>query len=174
MEKGQDPGSGTNIPDPQHWKIWSQFCESLARRRTWQGRHVRWLKADVANVLLFSPEPGVGCDGWLPQHTRRRENIVLKSGNSKLIFIPGCGANKSNIFTKIFRMCLFNQWGGTDPWHFGYPTDQDPQLWLTDPDPSPALDPALFVSDLSDDKQNSPSFFCLLLFETTITSFIKD
>jgi hypothetical protein len=43
-------------------------------------------------------------------------------------------------------------------------TDPDPHLWLTDPDP----DPAIFVSDLQE-WQLKIIFFCLLLFEGTLT-----
>jgi hypothetical protein len=47
---------------------------------------------------------------------------------------------------------------------------------LTDPDPDPALDPVLFVSDLQDANKKLffPKFFCLLLFEGTFTWFFKD
>ncbi len=60
------------------------------------------------------------------------------------------------------------------PWHFG--TDPDPRIctWLSDP----ALDPALFISDLQDANKNnfSPIFLCLFLFEGILlfTSFFKD
>ncbi len=53
--------------------------------------------------------------------------------------------------------------GSTDPYH--WPTDQDP-----------ALDPAIFVSDLQDGNEHFfPKFFCLFLFfEATFTSFFND
>jgi len=45
-------------------------------------------------------------------------------------------------------------------------------LGLTDPHPNPALDPALFLSDLQDVNKNL--LFCLVLFEDTFTSFFND
>ncbi len=54
-----------------------------------------------------------------------------------------------------------------DPWRF----DVDPCLWLMDSDP----DPTIFVIDLHDtNKKLILSFFSLLLFECTLTSFFKD
>jgi hypothetical protein len=41
-----------------------------------------------------------------------------------------------------------------------------------DLDPDPAPDPATFAIDIQD--ANKTLFFCLLLFEGTFTSFIKD
>jgi hypothetical protein len=48
----------------------------------------------------------------------------------------------------------------------------DPNLWLMNPDP----DPAIFVIDLQDANKSLffKKFFCLLLFEGTFTSFFKD
>ena len=45
-------------------------------------------------------------------------------------------------------------------------------LGLTDPHPNPALDPALFLSDLQDANKNL--LFCLFHFEGTFTSFFND
>jgi hypothetical protein len=46
----------------------------------------------------------------------------------------------------------------------------DPNLWLMDPGP----DPAIFVSDLQGGPRKFPSFSCLLFYEGTFTSFFKD
>jgi hypothetical protein len=44
-----------------------------------------------------------------------------------------------------------------------------------DPNPDSDPDPAIFTSDLQDGNQKKIlSFFCLLLFEATFTSFFKD
>ncbi len=66
-----------------------------------------------------------------------------------------------------------------DPWHFGVDPDPDPRMhaWLVDPDPDTDLDPAIFVIDLQDASKKLiflHNFFCLLLFEATLTSFFKD
>ncbi len=61
------------------------------------------------------------------------------------------------------------------PCHFG--TDPDPHLWLTDLEPGPDLDPALFVIDLQDTNKNSFLFknFLLFTFRRYIyKSFFKD
>jgi hypothetical protein len=47
--------------------------------------------------------------------------------------------------------------------------DSDPDA---DPDTDP--DPAIFISDLQNVKKIFLTFFCLLLFEGTVTSFFKD
>jgi hypothetical protein len=48
--------------------------------------------------------------------------------------------------------------------------DPDPDA---EPDPAMEPDPAIFVSDLQDVNKNN-KLFCLLLFESTFTSFFKD
>ncbi len=58
-------------------------------------------------------------------------------------------------------------WGGSGS------GSSDPCLWLMDPD----SDPAIFVIDLQDVSKKlifEHNFFCLLLFEATLTSFFKD
>ncbi len=44
-------------------------------------------------------------------------------------------------------------------------------------DPDPDLDPSIFIIDLQDDNKKRifvKKFFCIVLFEGTFTSFIKD
>ncbi len=57
------------------------------------------------------------------------------------------------------------------------PGSADPCLWLMDPDPDADPDPAIFVTlDLQDANKKLIYFFyffCWLLFEGTITSFLK-
>ncbi len=53
----------------------------------------------------------------------------------------------------------------------------DPCLWLMDPDSDPDPDPAIFVIDLQDANKKlnfCKKIFCLLLFECTFTSFLKE
>ncbi len=57
------------------------------------------------------------------------------------------------------------------------PGSADPYHWLTDPDPVSDPDPALFVAvafKVSADNKFYFKFFCLLLFESTFSSFFKD
>jgi hypothetical protein len=41
-------------------------------------------------------------------------------------------------------------------------------------DTDPTRDPTIFVSDLQEGKQKNSNIFCLLLFEGTFISFLKD
>ncbi len=71
-------------------------------------------------------------------------------------------------------MLLFLLPSVADPRHFGVDSDPDPRihasdpcLWLMDPDPF------FLVIDLQDANKKLIFFFCLLLFESTFTSFLK-
>jgi len=44
----------------------------------------------------------------------------------------------------------------------------------SDPAPVPAMDPAIFISDLQDGNNKKFKFFSLFLFKGTFTSFFKD
>jgi hypothetical protein len=51
---------------------------------------------------------------------------------------------------------------------------KDPCIWLMDPDADP--DPAIFMNDLQDSNKKTIKklFFCIILFEGTVTKFFKD
>jgi hypothetical protein len=52
MGKNQDPGSGINIPDPQHWY---RMCDTILTDLGYNNRHVFYLPYVIKSMLLFKP-----------------------------------------------------------------------------------------------------------------------
>jgi hypothetical protein len=64
-----------------------------------------------------------------------------------------------------------------DPRHFDVDPDAEPRIRASDKmDPDSDPDPVFFVTDLQDANKKliKKKFFCLLLFEGTFTSYVKD
>ncbi len=99
----------------------------------------------------------------LPYFHRSSPLNFLQEKKQEMKIFPSANALRNILLEHTY--CFLQCCGSVTFWYGS--GSANPYLWLADSDP----DPAIFVSDLQD---VFSTYFCLLLFEATYTSFFKD